>query len=192
MAALRLCSIPDCGKPARKRGWCQAHYMRWYNNGSPTAGKTSPGELPRYLTNTVFVYRGDDCLIWPYARNKWGYGKVTIGGRTKGVHRLVCEYTHGPPPTVEHQACHSCGNGHLGCVAPNHLSWKTRKGNAADAIAHGVQIKGERHHMARLSALDVAQIRSLRGVIPQSEIAKRFGIRQNQVSRIQLGRSWAD
>jgi hypothetical protein len=30
-----LCSIPDCGKPAKARGWCSAHHERWRKNGDP-------------------------------------------------------------------------------------------------------------------------------------------------------------
>lgn len=28
-AGRALCSVPDCGRPAYLRGWCQAHYNRW-------------------------------------------------------------------------------------------------------------------------------------------------------------------
>jgi hypothetical protein len=27
------CSVEDCGRPARSRGWCMTHYMRWRNHG---------------------------------------------------------------------------------------------------------------------------------------------------------------
>lgn len=29
------CSIEDCGRPARTRGWCGRHYQRWCNHGDP-------------------------------------------------------------------------------------------------------------------------------------------------------------
>lgn len=35
MAKSRVCSIPDCGKPERARGWCMAHYARHRKNGAP-------------------------------------------------------------------------------------------------------------------------------------------------------------
>lgn len=34
---MNQCSIHCCSKPAKARGWCNAHYERWRNNGSPTA-----------------------------------------------------------------------------------------------------------------------------------------------------------
>lgn len=30
-----LCSIPDCTKPAKGRGWCYTHYKRWQSHGDP-------------------------------------------------------------------------------------------------------------------------------------------------------------
>ena len=35
MASDRVCSIQDCGKPVRARGWCVNHYALWERNGSP-------------------------------------------------------------------------------------------------------------------------------------------------------------
>lgn len=29
------CSIDGCDAPARTRGWCHVHYMRWYTKGDP-------------------------------------------------------------------------------------------------------------------------------------------------------------
>lgn len=31
------CSVSDCEKPVRKRGWCVNHYSTWYNHGDPNA-----------------------------------------------------------------------------------------------------------------------------------------------------------
>ena len=37
MKATRLCAIPGCEKPSRRRGWCHMHYTRWYRHGDPLA-----------------------------------------------------------------------------------------------------------------------------------------------------------
>jgi hypothetical protein len=34
--AKSTCSIPDCGRPAKARGWCRMHHHRWYRHGDPT------------------------------------------------------------------------------------------------------------------------------------------------------------
>jgi len=85
MATRRLCSIPNCGKPAHARGWCDPHWQRWYRYGDPlTPKKTTPGALQRFYTEVVLTYDGDDCLIWPYCRTANGYAQ--IGDRGKCMH----------------------------------------------------------------------------------------------------------
>lgn len=37
------CSIPDCAKDVQARGWCAAHYRRWWQFGDPLRG----GDLKR-------------------------------------------------------------------------------------------------------------------------------------------------
>lgn len=34
-----ICSVPGCGKAAKRREWCKAHYLRLLRHGSPTGGK---------------------------------------------------------------------------------------------------------------------------------------------------------
>lgn len=34
----RTCSLPDCDNPYRSKGYCQSHYARLRNHGSPTGG----------------------------------------------------------------------------------------------------------------------------------------------------------
>lgn len=130
----RQCSIDDCSKPiVNIRGWCSAHYQRWRAHGDPLKGRTADGEPKRYLHEVVLAYEGDECMPWPYGRYASGYGRI----RGSIVSRLVCEAVNGPPPTPKHEAAHSCGKGHEGCVTKGHLSWKTHAENMADTIAHG-------------------------------------------------------
>lgn len=35
MTKTKLCAVDGCDKEARQKGWCYAHYGRWYRNGSP-------------------------------------------------------------------------------------------------------------------------------------------------------------
>lgn len=39
MAEIKLCAVEGCGKRATSRGWCGAHYSRWFRHGDPLAGK---------------------------------------------------------------------------------------------------------------------------------------------------------
>lgn len=43
MTSIRICSIEFCDKPHSKRGYCNAHFLRWKRNGDPLAGRRTPG-----------------------------------------------------------------------------------------------------------------------------------------------------
>ena len=38
-----ICSIEDCKRGVLARGWCGAHYQRWYNHGDSTVVKIRVG-----------------------------------------------------------------------------------------------------------------------------------------------------
>lgn len=166
------------------------HYNRWREHGDPLAGRTVRGELLRYFSDVVLTYEGDECLIWPFNRNPGGYGRVSIDGREQLVSRRVCEEANGPPPTPEHHAAHSCGKGHEGCCTKRHLSWKTGTENMADKLLHGTDTRGERNGASKLNAVAVREIIALKGTLVQKDIAQRYGIRVQQVSKIQRGERW--
>ncbi len=134
---MELCAIEGCTNSVAKRGWCQAHYHRWYRHGDPLAGGTPKRELQRFLNEVALPYRGDECLVWPYSTNGVGYGQIRQGYKKLSVHRIICDAVNGPAPSEKHEVAHNCGNGHLGCCAPNHLRWATRIENRADIKIHG-------------------------------------------------------
>ena len=183
MATSRICSIPDCGKlaPSNRKGWCEAHYTRWRRHGDPLAGGTSKGDAERFYRETVLNYEGDECLIWPFARLPSGYAKMNEGN----VHRKLCEEVHGEPPSPEHEAAHSCGNGKLGCVTKGHLSWKTHLENEADKLAHGTRLSGERHWNAKLTDEQIATIRSSteQGIT----LATQYNVSPGHISYVRRG-----
>lgn len=184
---MNLCTIDGCGKPHEARGYCIAHYKRFRRHGDPLVTvKAANGEVDDFYQNVVLTYEGKDCLSWPFSTNN-GYGRMRGGI----VSRILCEDVYGPPPTPEHQAAHSCGKGHLGCVTKGHLSWKTPTENHADKVAHDTHRRGERSNLAKLTEHEAREILSLKGKEPQKSVAKRFGINQPTVSMIQSGRSWS-
>lgn len=183
------CSIDGCDKPATARGWCDAHWARWKRNGHPLGGGTAYGMPERFLREVVIPFTGTECLTWPYSRTSAGYGEIVQDGQVRYVHRLACEAVHGPPPTPHHTAAHGCGKGHEGCVSPHHLRWATQADNLADMALHGTQPRGERGN-AKLSSSDVLEIRRLKGAMPQTRIAARFGINPSTVSDIYRGKLW--
>lgn len=186
-----ICSVNDCHKPSHARGWCKTHHKRWMRHGDPLFRmKAANGELRRFYTEQVVPYAGDECLIWPYTRDRHGYAKMMVRGACKAVSRLVCEDANGPPPATNYDAAHSCGNGHRGCVAKTHLRWATRKENVEDMRRHGTMSVGESRHNAKITARDARRIADAPKAATNAALAGRYGISASQVRMIRAGRSW--
>lgn len=183
---MEKCSVPDCHKPSRENSMCKMHATRVRRHGSPEVKKV--GGVTDYVLSSVLPYRGEYCLLWPFARNNNGYGQIRQNGKIKYVHRLACEHVNGlAGPGME--AAHTCGNGHLGCVAPAHLVWKTHTQNMSDTLTHGTRVKGERVGTSKLSAAQVAEMRASPMSVKQLSVA--YGVSDSQVRRILKGERWA-
>lgn len=153
------------------------------------------------------------CWIWTAGRDKDGYGQFRPGGLepTARAHRCAWALTHRSWPSADLLVCHTCDN--PACVNPAHLFLGAPGDNSADMVAKGRQSRGERHPNAgrafaqptsaqrargernaasRLTADDVREIRRLyrTGDMRQVDIAERFGISQNNVSRIVRRLAW--
>ncbi|WP_367647038.1 HNH endonuclease [Achromobacter deleyi] len=151
--------------------------------------KSRNGVLLAYVADVALKHESDDCLIWPFGTDSRGYGQVRFKGRQDRSHRVVCWLFHGAPSGGKTDAAHSCGN--RLCVNPRHLSWKTHRENEADKVAHGTIIRGEACNLTSLTESDVLEIRNLKGLKTQVEIAAQFGTTQQTVSKIQSRKRWA-
>ncbi len=135
----------------------------------------------------------EECIIWPFAsKDRQGYGHLSIEGRLTGAHVAVCTIKHGSKPTPKHQAAHSCGNGHLGCINPNHLRWATARENLQDKILHGRLIRGTKVKSAKLSESQVLDIReALSDGATKAGLARQYGVTFMTISAIGTRRHWA-
>jgi len=80
---------------------------------------------------------GGDCLLWQRSKTRDGYGKLCIGGKETGAHRVAYEMVYGPV------ACwlvldHLCRR--RDCINPAHLeavtlAENTKRGNSRSALA---------------------------------------------------------
>jgi hypothetical protein len=155
-------------------------------------GVTTKGVFKRaeWLKERV-GYQGDDCLLWPFAKNYNGYGNLKYAeGKWTYAHRLMCIYAHGEPPAPKSVAAHSCGNGGKGCVNPRHLSWKSNAANQKDRHAQGTFRANDRGRTGKLTPKQVLEIRALKGKINQRLIGKRFGVSFQCISMIHQGKTW--
>ncbi|MBD9453282.1 transposase family protein [Rhizobium sp. RHZ02] len=140
-----------------------------------------------YLNAHVIQFEGDECLIWPFNTKAKRRPVFRIKKKGHNVCRYICDKIYGPAPSMAHQAAHSCGNGHIGCVNPKHLRWATPSENQQDRVIHGTSNHGERNGYSRISDEVVQTIRDLHRTIANKEIAKRFGISPHTVWAIASG-----
>jgi len=188
----KICALQGCERAARKRGYCETHYQRLRVNGDASITKRVGNNVLREWIAAHVSHSGDGCLIWPFTRDNHGYPQITIAGRNRKATRVMCEAVHGVAPTEKHHAAHLCGNGHEGCIHPQHLAWKSRKENEADKILHGTLRYGEKHPAAKLNKSSVEEIRRRcnSGELLKN-IAKDFGIHPGTVSQIKRNMLWA-
>jgi hypothetical protein len=105
--------------------------------------------------------------------------------------RYVCEIVHGAPPSPTHEAAHNCGKGHLGCVNPHHLEWKTSKDNQADKLLHGTSNRGIRQGSCKITDVQAREILTLKGARTLKYLADKFNISPSTVRSIQERKTWA-
>lgn len=149
-----------------------------------------PGTLAAWL-RAHSQHEGDECLIWPYGRRGNGYGMATVDGVKMSAHRHMCSMVHGPAPSPAHQAAHSCGNGHLGCVHPMHLAWKLPVENKADELLHGTRNIGTRNGSAKLSPDDVIAMRSCHASGRSiASLSRQFGIHEGTAREVIRRMTW--
>ena len=184
---VNYCKIDECNDRAFGNGYCAKHYMRLRRRGTLKTVKAANGARFSWVKNTALIWSSDDCCIFPFPAGSHGYGDITAGGKKVLMHRYVCEKYNGPPPSPSHHAAHSCGS--KLCGNPRHIRWATVVENAADKVIHGRHVRGEAHGLAKLSSHDVLAIRKADG--RQHEIATDYGIAQQTVSDIKLGKRWS-
>jgi hypothetical protein len=188
---MKLCSIKDCKRPVDAKKLCVSHILRLRKYGDPLATpiKKPKGSNHKWLVDNK-NYVGDDCLKWPFSLTSKGYGDLYYNKKRTSASREMCRLAHGDPESDSMHAAHSCGNGHLGCVNPNHLSWKTPKENNKDKIEHGTLARGENHHASTITESQALEIIELRDTMYRRDIAEKLGISEHAVAHVCAGKSW--
>lgn len=150
---------------------------------------------PNYEVSSLARVRrkgSDKCLS--YGLNRKGYLDVHLPGAHRLVHCLVAEAFICPRPKglfVNHIDGDKTNN------KPENLEWVTSSENMKHALRIGLAKVpvanniGEKHPMVKLTKDQVNEIKSLRGQVSQTILAKQYGITQATVSKIQLGQRWS-
>ena len=145
-------------------------------------GGNTPNQ--RWIRGHVDYAAKDWCLIWPFSRTTKG-DYPSVGSPKVLVHRFMCEYRNGPPPTPKHHAGHSCDRGPDGCVNPQHLLWQTASEN--QLLRHQQHGPGRR---SKLTPVQVDEIRALNGRATVADIAQQYDVCENTISFILAGKTW--
>ncbi len=137
------------------------------------------------------VDRSGECHEWRAYRNRTGYGVFSVRtGVNNQAHRFAYEMENGPIPEGMY-VLHSCDN--PGCVNPEHLRVGSQKENMDDRRVRGrdADRRGERNGGAKLTDSAVVEIRRLykEGEM-QKDLAERFGVANQLISRIVNRKCW--
>lgn len=132
-------------------------------------------------------------IMKPYVRED-GYDMYILRKNNKSYHKkahqLVAEAFIGPMPHDKTEVCHNDGtrtNNHY-----SNLRYGTTAENLSDMVKHGTSCRGEKNHNSKLKKEDVLNIRKLALEGEEQEVlAKKYGVKQTQISRIVHRQRWA-
>lgn len=139
----------------------------------------------------VYPEPNTGCWLWGGLSNMKGYGvmtkKLSDGRKVIGAHR-VSYYLFKGPFDYKLCVCHQCDN--PSCVNPDHLFLDTVFGNNEDMVKKGRSCKGEARPGARLTEIQVREIRAkyATGQYTYRELAKEY--KMHDVNHVINGKGW--
>lgn len=123
-----------------------------------------------------------------------GYGITSHRGKTCQAHRRAYVIANGLElADIEGLVIrHKCDNPR--CINPDHLEPGTVKDNVRDMIERGRSRlepqPGERNGRARLTLVQVEEIRRLLPTTTQTALARQYGVSVSTIHAIKTGRRW--
>lgn len=158
--------------------------------------------MPQFSANDVLRFwakvnvRGsDDCWEWKTGRSKQGYGVFHWHCGHCSYRQLrasrVAYYLHYKEDPGDHFVCHTCDN--PSCCNPGHLFKGDSTANNHDMITKGRHAWGEKQHSAKLTRVQVVEIRKLYRPykMSQRKLAARYGVAQTTIGEIIRRTTWA-
>lgn len=157
------------------------------------------GRIPKsynFLNELVFVLNKifiDECVIFPFCKDKNGYGQLVIHNGSKRekwlAHRLsyvLFKNKNEENMDCAHGPCHNPS-----CVNPLHLSFKTRKDHEKDKIRDKTYRRGSDINWSILTEDQVIYIKEklISGVSTKS-LCEEFKVKRELIKDIRIGKSW--
>jgi len=138
-----------------------------------------------------YVVEGGATECWPWLGTvkKNGYGQLWFNGKPDRAHRVSYQINKGPIPDGM-LIRHTCDN--KVCVNPNHLLTGTPLDNARDAIERNLYPRGETQGRAKLTLVQVEEIRRnwRNRTESQRSMSDRFGVSTSCIQFVATGNSW--
>jgi hypothetical protein len=184
------CSIDGCDTPARTRGWCNAHHIRFLRHGDPLAPRLDGRNqtVEQRFWGKVARRGPDECWMWTGLPKATGYGYLTVDRRHIPAHRLSWSINNGRDIPDGLWVLHSCDTPM--CVNPAHLRLGDHQENMRD-VARRLRAAGERNSFHKLTEADVLAIRAdyARGV-SSAELAARHSVVRQTIIGIVARTAW--
>ena len=139
--------------------------------------------IEQKLTQRTSVDQNTNCHVWTGHKDKDGYGRLVLQGKTWLAHRLSYFHRVGDIGTL--QVLHSCDN--PSCINPEHLRLGTVIDNMRDKQERN-RVKGERHPRAKLTDEDILAIRA--SPLSQCQLARDLGLNQSFIGKIRNRVNW--
>lgn len=185
------CEIEGCDKKHIARGYCIKHYTRFTRYGSPHINLYDRDIKERLDENYIPVPESG-CWLWTASVLHFGYGGISVGGKTMRAHRLSYQVYKGKIPNGL-KVLHKCDTPL--CINPDHLYLGTHEDNMRDMRIRNRTngAKGEDHPDAKLTAKQAwyAYILGKSG-IPSIKIATAYRVHPNIIRRVVSGESYRD
>jgi len=147
----------------------------------PTRGMSLAQRIDYYTDKT------GDCWSWKGVKFPNGRAQLHWEGKTQSATRLIMRERVGRKLATNEFVCHSCDN--RWCVNPDHLFVGTPKENSEDMVSKNRSCIGERNPISILTEQEVKRIKRSR--LPQTTLARRYGVSKHAIWRIVHGKNWA-
>jgi hypothetical protein len=135
-----------------------------------------------------YIVDKSGCWVWAGCKDSAGYGVTRHEGRTVRAHRRFFEL-HNRTLAKEEVVRHVCDN--PPCVNPSHLLAGSAKDNTQDAVARGRMARGERQGAAKLTLVQVHEIKkALRSGKTIASLGRQYNVNPSTIGNIKKGKTW--
>lgn len=139
------------------------------------------------ITDRVSIDPITGCWNWTGKLALNGYGRFELNGKQMYAHRAHWAMHNGEIPE-DNMICHHCDN--RKCVNLHHLYMGTAQSNMDDAKNRNHMPHGEARRDRKLTAVQVAEMRTLFGSMSDIEIGRKYGVHDATIYNIRKGKRW--